>query len=71
MPSRSRSARSRPLRLLFLWSLRNGPSMWSMANNIREGFVVRPTSTEPEKVIPWVGRPVMKVVGEQYKLRGT
>lgn len=51
--------------------LRNGPSMWPGANHVREGFVIRPASVEPEKVIPRVGRPVMKVVGEQYKLRGT
>ncbi len=49
--------------------LRNGPSMWPGANHVREGFVVRPASVEPERVIPRVGRPVMKVVGEQYKLR--
>lgn len=49
--------------------LRNGPSVWPGANHTREGFVVRPASIEPEKVVPRIGRPVMKVVGEDYKLR--
>jgi hypothetical protein len=49
--------------------LRNGPSAWPGANHTREGFVVRPASIEPEKVVPRIGRPVMKVVGEDYKLR--
>ncbi len=48
--------------------LRNGPSMWPGANHVREGFVVRPADG-PERVVPRVGRPVMKVVGENYKLR--
>lgn len=45
--------------------LRNGPSMWSMANNIREGFVIRPFWERRDRF----GRVVMKVVGEDYKLR--
>lgn len=45
---------------------RNGSSLWPNANHIREGVVVRPIT---ERSHPRLGRVVLKVVGEDYKLR--
>lgn len=51
---------------LELMNLRNGPSIFPGANHCREGFVVRPVH---ETMVQGLGRVVLKVVGEDYKLR--
>jgi RNA ligase (TIGR02306 family) len=48
-----------------LLSLSEGPSMVSGANNIREGFVVKPVQERQEHM----GRVILKMVGETYLLR--
>jgi len=49
-----------------VYEMRNGQSVWPGANNIREGVVIRLIE---ETVHPRLGRIVLKLVGENYKLR--
>lgn len=49
-----------------IYEFRNGPSMWPGADHTREGIVVR---TRQEKIHPRLGRIVLKLVGEDYKMR--
>lgn len=49
-----------------VYALRNGPSLWEGADHTREGVVVRP---KRERQHPRLGRVVLKLVGEDYKLR--
>lgn len=46
--------------------LRNGPSTIAGANHTREGIVIRPAR---ERIHPRLGRVVLKLVGEDFRLR--